>query len=114
MDGSAYAGKSKLQALFGENFVSKIRGRDVIDFGCGHGDESIEMAVAGARSVTGVDIQDNRFLAAEAKAAAAGVNDRVAFTVSTLAPADVIISGSSGFRVGSRHDRRGSRSSPPQ
>ena len=92
LDGSAYAGTSKLRVLLGERLLSEIRGKDVIDFGCGDGDETIEIAEAGARSVVGVDIQNARFAAAEERAVAAGVADRVRFMERAQSAADVIVS----------------------
>ncbi|MBC7842760.1 MAG: class I SAM-dependent methyltransferase [Gemmatimonadaceae bacterium] len=92
MDGSAYVGRSKLRVLLGDQLLAGIRDKDVIDFGCGDGDETIEIAQAGARSVVGVDIQTARFPAAIARAAAAGVADRVSFMERAQTPADVIVS----------------------
>lgn len=92
MDGSAYAGKSKLRVLLGDQLLAGIRDKDVIDFGCGDGDEAIEIAQAGARSVVGVDIQSARFPAALERAVAAGVADRVTFMERARTPADVIVS----------------------
>ena len=62
MDGSVYANKSKLETLLGNDFWHDIRDKVVIDFGCGTGADSVEMAARGARSVIGIDIQE-RFLA---------------------------------------------------
>lgn len=90
-DGSAYTGRSKLRALLGDDLLEQFRNRDIIDFGCGAGKESIEMALAGARSVTGLDIQQHLFAAAQARAVAAGVADRVEFNVTTKKQADIIV-----------------------
>jgi SAM-dependent methyltransferase len=92
MDGSAYAGASKLRVLLGDDLLAAIINKDVIDFGCGDGAETIELAEAGARSAVGVDIQTARFPAAALRAAAVGVADRVRFTDRADAPADVIVS----------------------
>jgi SAM-dependent methyltransferase len=92
MDGSAYAGTSKLRVLLGDQLLAEIKGKDAIDFGCGDGAETIEIAQAGARSAVGVDIQTFRFPVAESRAAAAGVGDRVRFTDRADSPADVIVS----------------------
>jgi SAM-dependent methyltransferase len=53
-DGSAYIGRSKVEALLGPDIWSTISGRAVIDFGCGEGDMTIEMAQQGAALVIGV------------------------------------------------------------
>ncbi len=92
MDGSAYAGKSKLRTLLGEQLLGEIRDRDVIDFGCGEGSEAIELAQAGARSVLGVDILTERFPIAAKRAADAGVGDKVRFSDRADMAADVIVS----------------------
>lgn len=92
MDGSAYSGKSKLRVLLGDTLLREIVGCDVIDFGCGAGNEAVEIAQAGARTVTGIDIQTDQFPAAIERARAAGVADRVRFRETPDAPADVIVS----------------------
>lgn len=92
MDGSAYHEKSKLRILLGDGILSAIQGLDVIDFGCGAGTETIELAQAGARSVMGIDLLTFRFPDAERRAREAGVSDRVRFLVAPDAPADVIVS----------------------
>lgn len=38
-------------------FVDSIKGRHVLDYGCGPGWQSVAMALAGAASVTGVDVR---------------------------------------------------------
>jgi len=58
MDGGAYRDRSKLEALFGPNFWQVIQNRVVVDFGCGMGAESAEMARRGAARVYGLDIQE--------------------------------------------------------
>ena len=92
LDGSAYLHTSKLRVLLGEALLGKLHGKDVIDFGCGDGAETIEIAQAGARSVVGVDIQTSRFPAASERASAAGVADRVRFASRAESLADVIVS----------------------
>ena len=73
------SGKSKLRVLLGDNLLTEVQDREVIDFGCGAGTEAIELAKAGARRVTGVDIQTHQFPAALERARAEGVVDRVRF-----------------------------------
>ena len=92
MDGSAYAGKSKVRVLLGDAIMDSIRGKDVIDFGCGDGHETIELAQAGARTAVGVDLLTFRFPDAERRAREAGVSDRVRFLTAPDALADVIVS----------------------
>ena len=92
MDGSAYTGKSKVRVLLGDDIMTQIVGKDVIDFGCGAGKESIELAQAGARSVIGVDLLTHRFPEAERQAREAGVSDRVRFVTAPDMPADVVVS----------------------
>jgi len=92
MNGQAYVGKSKLRVLLGDRLLAQVRDRDVIDFGSGHGIDAADIALAGARSVTGVDIQTKFFPEAEARAREAKVSDRVQFVSQPAAPADLIVS----------------------
>jgi SAM-dependent methyltransferase len=91
MSGAAYAGKSKLQALLGDRVLQDIAGHVVIDFGCGEGNESVEMARAGAR-VMGVDIREDFLKIARVNAARVGVADRCRFCSDAGEPADFIVS----------------------
>ena len=89
---STYVGKSKLRVLLGDDAVERLRGRTVVDFGCGVGAESVEMAKAGAQ-VIGVEIQEEGLRQARANAAAAGVADRCRFTAALEGEtADVVVS----------------------
>jgi len=45
--GGVYKGKSKLAVLMGDEFFPKIAGKVVIDFGCGDGNDAVEMAGRG-------------------------------------------------------------------
>jgi SAM-dependent methyltransferase len=91
-DGSAYAKGSKLSVLLGAGFVARIAGKVVVDFGCGEGDDAIEMARRGAARVIGVDIREDVLQTARAKAAAAGVGEICRFGFSAEEPADFVIS----------------------
>ena len=53
-----YDGKSKLATLLGEDFLKLVRGKHVVDFGCGDGNETVEMIRCGAALVTGVEMPD--------------------------------------------------------
>jgi SAM-dependent methyltransferase len=90
--GAAYAGKSKLAILLGEDFLQKIKGKAVIDFGCGEGAEAVEMAQNGAKEVFGLDIRHNVLESAKLNAQTAGVQNICRFGRSTDEPADVIVS----------------------
>ena len=93
LDGeSAYAGKSKLDVLLGKEFLARISGKTVVDFGCGEGDDSIEMARKGAGRVIGVDIRDDVLQTAARKAQEAGVGDKCVFTSATEELADMVVS----------------------
>src|SRR4051794_582613 len=91
MNGSAYSHRSKLAVLLGEHFVEQLAGKTVVDFGCGEGNEAVEMARAGAR-VIGIDIQPEMISHARKRAREAGVADRCTFVSELREPADLIVS----------------------
>jgi len=90
MDGSAYAGKSKMEVLLGAEIWKEIEGKRVLDFGCGAGSESIEMAQHGAMKVVGLDIVASAIEQARKNAEHAGVECE--FTTVTNDKFDVILS----------------------
>jgi SAM-dependent methyltransferase len=90
--GSSYAGRSKLDVLLGDRFWEDIQGRTVIDFGCGSGAESIEMARRGAAHVIGIDIRESLLAEARENASRAGVEARCTFVREARARADVVVS----------------------
>ena len=92
MTGDAYRGKSKLVTMLGPSIVDRVRGKVVIDFGCGPGAEAVELASYGARRVIGVDISQKWLRVAREAAEEAGVNDRCTFCTTPTEPADLIIS----------------------
>jgi 2-polyprenyl-3-methyl-5-hydroxy-6-metoxy-1,4-benzoquinol methylase len=75
----AYRQTSKLQQLFGASVWDEIRGRIVVDFGCGEGREVVELAEHGARHVIGIDARPLWLDRAATLAAARGVADRCTF-----------------------------------
>jgi SAM-dependent methyltransferase len=91
-DGSAYAGKSKLEVLFGKSIWQEIAGKTVIDFGCGSGGEALEMAAHGARKVIGIDIRESNLQQARQIADRAGLSHICHFATSTTEAADLIFS----------------------
>jgi SAM-dependent methyltransferase len=92
MSGAAYRNRSKLAVLLGEDLLDRIRGRDVLDYGCGSGAEAVEMAAV-ARSVYGLDIVPRLLEEAAARARDAGVATRCTFgSVPPAERVDVIVS----------------------
>lgn len=91
MSGGAYAGRSKLQTLFGDGIWHEIQDRTIIDFGCGAGAEAIEMAQRGARHVYGIDISERWLTIAREEAAKADCHN-VTFSQLPPRPADLILS----------------------
>ena len=90
--GCVYEGKSKLAVLMGDEFFTKIAGKVVIDFGCGEGAESVEMAGGGAKRVIGIDIREDLLQAARQKAVGTGVQNTCHFVSSTKELADIVVS----------------------
>lgn len=91
MSGSAFAGRSKLDVLFGKHLLEDVRDRDIIDFGCGEGSESVELAQRGAR-VVGIDYRESVLEVARSRARQAGVESRCRFATTTDHQADMIVS----------------------
>lgn len=91
-DGSAYEGVSKIETLLGEKIWADTKDKVVIDFGCGDGEDAVEVAQRGAKRVIGVDIRERALANARKRAEARGVADRCVFTTKTDEKADVILS----------------------
>jgi SAM-dependent methyltransferase len=91
MKASAYEGKSKLDMLF-KGALDDVRGKTIIDFGCGHGDEAIELARRGAARVIGLDCDLDYLAVARYAAKVAGVSENIEFTAETRTRADIILS----------------------
>jgi SAM-dependent methyltransferase len=93
LSGSAYANKSKIQSQLGNEFLDRVAGKTVVDFGCGDGLEAVELARRGAAEVIGVDIREEVLSTARRNALAAGLcGARCQFAVSTSRLADFIVS----------------------
>lgn len=90
--GTAYRDRSKVETLFGSEIWSELHGKVVIDFGCGTGEEAIELARRGAKKVIGIDIRQSVLEVARGAAAKAGVSDRCIFSTDASEPAGVILS----------------------
>ncbi len=87
-----YRGKAKIEVLLGPEFMSSVRRKKVIDFGCGDGSDAIAMARAGAEKVIGIEIRPQLINLARERARAAGVGDICVFTQSTDEAADLVVS----------------------
>ncbi len=92
MSGAAYRDKSKLLSLLGPDILEELRGKIVIDFGCGEGKETIELAQRGVKKLIGLDIRESALEAARSNAAIAQLGDLCQFTTQTNLKADVIVS----------------------
>ena len=90
--GAAYRGKSKLQVLMGDDFFCRIRGKVVVDFGCGDGTDAIEMATRGCKRVIGIDIREDLLATARRRALESGSENICSFELRTNQPADVVVS----------------------
>jgi SAM-dependent methyltransferase len=90
MDGSAYKAKSKLEVLLGNTVWTDIKDKIVIDFGCGTGTETVEVAQRGARYVIGVDIVESYLNAGRTLARNLGITN-CEFVTTPNQKADIII-----------------------
>jgi len=90
--GTAYANKDKVKVVLGPTVYEELRGKVVVDFGCGEGMEAIRIAQNGAARVIGVDIQEKFLAMARENAKAGGVAERCEFGLSTTEKCDVVVS----------------------
>jgi SAM-dependent methyltransferase len=67
LSGAAYQNRSKLETLLGRDLFQQTSGKTVIDFGCGYGDQTIELAQNGAKLAIGLDIREEVLNVARAK-----------------------------------------------
>lgn len=86
------ADEAELVRCFGAGFAQSIRGKTVLDFGCGPGGQSVAMARLGAAKVIGVDIQEPFLERARDYARECGVSGICDFCQSTADRADMIVS----------------------
>jgi SAM-dependent methyltransferase len=90
-DGATDTAESKLLARLGDDLAIKIRGKCVVDYGCGGGEDSVELARLGAREVVGIDIRDSMLRRARQLADKAGLGSRCRFVPRTDVRADMIV-----------------------
>jgi SAM-dependent methyltransferase len=91
-DESPYAGRSKLETLIGPGVWDEIRGKTVLDFGCGKGGEVVEAAERGAIKVIGLELRKTWLRLAREHAEARGVADKCLFASDYDGKVDTIIS----------------------
>jgi SAM-dependent methyltransferase len=86
--------EKKLRILLGESFFLEIIGKTVIDFGCGEGRQSSQIAKAGADRVYGLDIQPRYLEAARREAERSGCQDICEFRehLPDSIQADIVVS----------------------
>ena len=90
--GQAYAPGAKVTQLLGPSIWNDFSGKVVLDFGCGTGEEAIEIARHGARRVIGLDNRESVLAVARERARNAGVDDVCEFTTNVTTPVDAIVS----------------------
>ncbi|MCA9473002.1 MAG: class I SAM-dependent methyltransferase [Nitrospirales bacterium] len=82
----------KVKQIVGQDGWESLRGKTILDFGCGSGDGCIEMAQHGATHVIGLDIRLHLLDVAKSSAERAGVADKCTFSDTTQEQVDVIVS----------------------
>lgn len=92
MSGEAYEGRIKIKVLLGETLFDQLRGKVVIDFGCGEGDDAIALAKNQACRVIGIDIRESVLEKARLNARHHGVEGICHFCTGTNEHADAIVS----------------------
>ena len=92
-DGEAHSSYGpKIRRLLGDGARDSFLDKTILDFGCGLGTGSIEMAQQGAKRVIGLDIRADVLEVARRSAEDAGVSEICEFAESVDQPVDVIVS----------------------
>lgn len=89
---AAYRGRNKLEVLFGPRIWEELAGKTVLDFGCGSGEEAVDIARHGAARVIGIDIRENLLSRAAERARAASVDSICRFAIFSDEQFDVVLS----------------------
>jgi 2-polyprenyl-3-methyl-5-hydroxy-6-metoxy-1,4-benzoquinol methylase len=92
MSGGAYRCKSKVRVLLGDQVLEALRGKVIVDFGCGEGDDAISLAQNGAHRVIGIDNRQSVLEKARAKARERGVETICSFCTEIDEKADAVVS----------------------
>jgi 2-polyprenyl-3-methyl-5-hydroxy-6-metoxy-1,4-benzoquinol methylase len=85
-DARARASNTPKDALF--NFLKPLKGKRVLDYGCGHGENACLLAACGAQ-VTAFDLSPSSIMKARQRARVHGLADRIRF--------DVCAAGDTGY-----------------
>jgi SAM-dependent methyltransferase len=92
MSGEAYKGCSKLEVLLGKALLDRLRGKVVLDFGCGSGECAVDLAMRGVAKVIGVDIRPAALAEARELARDSDCAVRCEFTTLAGEPVDAVVS----------------------
>lgn len=84
--------RDALDTLLGADIWERVRGRSVLDFGCGMGADTVALARAGAREAIGLDIRESCLQRGRALAERHGVTDRCRFVAHWEQPVELILS----------------------
>jgi SAM-dependent methyltransferase len=91
LNGSSLPAPSKLEAYWGPAIWDELAGRTVLDYGCGTGGDSLEIARRGAQRVLGLDIFPKALEVATRAAERANLAARCTFQTATEERVDAII-----------------------
>jgi len=86
-----YQAENKIESLLGTDFWNVVRGKTVLDFGCGEGREALAIARSGAAEVIGIDIREEMINRAKANQATSGITN-CSFATQCDRTVDVVVS----------------------
>ncbi|MGH9575187.1 MAG: class I SAM-dependent methyltransferase [Candidatus Acidiferrales bacterium] len=92
MSGEVYKDKTKIRALLGDKLFDQLRGKVVIDFGCGEGNDAIALAKNGSLRVIGIDIRESVLERARKNACSQGIQAICHFCSDVDEQVDAIVS----------------------
>jgi len=84
-------GISKLELYFGSSQLAELHDKVVVDFGCGTGNNALELVELGCKRVIAVDIQQELLAIGRHEAERRGLSDKVEFVTSYEDKADVVL-----------------------
>ena len=89
--GEAYRHRSKLEVRLGPEIRRELADKTVLDFGCGNGGDTVEIAQHGAKRLIGLDIRESVRENGRRAAREAGVADRCVFATQAPQQVDVVV-----------------------